>query len=200
MTEFWGPWSLTGGIQLLTWPWHFLLLFVNLQNWYKVSSPEDKHLTTYGPGSLYFRMLSLLFPHSFLFLYFPPLPFPNPKCCIQLAKPGKLPLVSVNQEKNSGTHILMITELGKKHCFLSHQYLLLFVVGVSDYHRLVFYFTGCSRTATPWHCFECVLFVALVGIDCLVLAFLNDFFPHTASANLWSHPSDLAVVSKASLL
>ena len=30
----------------------FLLLFVNLQNWYKVSSPEDKHLTTYGPGSL----------------------------------------------------------------------------------------------------------------------------------------------------
>ncbi|CAH7472113.1 Kcnma1 [Phodopus roborovskii] len=27
------------------------------------------------------------------------------------AKPGKLPLVSVNQEKNSGTHILMITEL-----------------------------------------------------------------------------------------
>ena len=144
-------------------------------------------------------MLSLLFPHSFLFLYFPPLPFPNPKCCIQLAKPGKLPLVSVNQEKNSGTHILMITELGKKHCFLSHQYLLLFVVGVSDYHQLV-YFTGCSRTATPWHCFECVLFVALVGIDCLVLAFLNDFFPHTASVNLWSHPSDLAVVSKASLL
>ncbi|XP_006754888.1 PREDICTED: calcium-activated potassium channel subunit alpha-1 [Myotis davidii] len=29
----------------------------------------------------------------------------------ELAKPGKLPLVSVNQEKNSGTHILMITEL-----------------------------------------------------------------------------------------
>ena len=86
-------------------------------------------------------------------------------------------MVSVNQEKNSGTHILMITELGKKHCFLSHQYLLSFVVGVSDYHQLVFYFTGCSRTATPWHCFECVLFVALVGIDCLVLAFLNDFFP-----------------------
>uniref|UniRef100_A0A5F9D068 Calcium-activated potassium channel subunit alpha-1 n=1 Tax=Oryctolagus cuniculus TaxID=9986 RepID=A0A5F9D068_RABIT len=29
----------------------------------------------------------------------------------ELAKPGKLPLVSVNQEKISGTHILMITEL-----------------------------------------------------------------------------------------
>lgn len=103
---------------------------------------------------------------------------PTLKCCIQLAKPGKLPLVSVNQEKNSGTHILMITELGKKHCFPLHQYLFCSVVGVPSHHQLVFYFAGCNRKATPWHCFECVLFVALVGIDCLVLAFLNDFPPH----------------------
>ena len=35
-------------------------------------------LTTSGPESLYFRIFPRLFPHSFLFLYFPPLPFPNP--------------------------------------------------------------------------------------------------------------------------
>lgn len=42
-----------------------------------------------------------------------------------------------------------------------------------------------------WHCFECVLFVVLVGTDCLVLGFLNDFFIHAASVNLWSHSPDL---------
>lgn len=63
---------------------------------------------------------------------------PTLKCCIQLAKPGKLPLVSVNQEKNSGTHILMITELGKKHCFLPISISFCSALGVSNYHQLVF--------------------------------------------------------------
>lgn len=38
------------------------------------------------------------------------------------------------------------------------------------------------------------LFVVLVEIDCLVLVFLNDFFFHAASVNLWSHSSDLPAV------
>lgn len=67
---------------------------------------------------------------------------PTLKCCIQLAKPGKLPLVSVNQEKNSGTHILMITELGKKHCFPSHQYLLLFCCWCFQLSSACFFFHG----------------------------------------------------------
>lgn len=76
-------------------------------------------------------------------------PFPILKCCIQLAKPGKLPLVSVNQEKNSGTHILMITELGKKHCFLHITISFCSVVGVSNSHLLVFDFTGCNKKGYP---------------------------------------------------
>lgn len=150
--------------------------------------------------------LNMPFYSSFLFFsVLSSTPFPwTLKCCIQLAKPGKLPLVSVNQEKNSGTHILMITELGKK-CLssltsvFSFVLILVFPTLIGSPHH-PFHFAGCNRKATPWHCFECVLFVALVGIDCLVLAFLNDFFPHTASVNLWSHPPDLAVAAKASLL
>lgn len=74
---------------------------------------------------------------------------PTLKRCIQLAKPGKLPLVSVNQEKNSGTHILMITELGKKHCFPLHQYLFCSVVGVPSRHQLVFLFRRLQQKGYP---------------------------------------------------
>lgn len=88
--------------------------------------PRQTILTTHGAGSPCVTMCSLLFLTLFFFCTFLHSLSPTLKCCIQLAKPGKLPLVSVNQEKNSGTHILMITELGKRHCFPSHQNRLLF--------------------------------------------------------------------------
>ncbi|XP_019473117.1 calcium-activated potassium channel subunit alpha-1 isoform X12 [Meleagris gallopavo] len=104
----------------------------------------------------------------------------------ELAKPGKLlPLVSISQEKNSGTHILMITELGKKCLFPSHH-CLIFRCCCYYCHQLFFFFIylAVSEGLPSWHCFECVLFVVLVEIDCLVLAYLNDFFFHAASVNL----------------
>ncbi|XP_071667901.1 calcium-activated potassium channel subunit alpha-1 isoform X29 [Patagioenas fasciata] len=66
----------------------------------------------------------------------------------ELAKPGKLlPLVSISQEKNSGTHILMITELGKKCLFPSHH-CLIFCCCCSYCHQLSLYLSGCIRGAT----------------------------------------------------
>ncbi|XP_067996000.1 calcium-activated potassium channel subunit alpha-1 isoform X16 [Melanerpes formicivorus] len=65
----------------------------------------------------------------------------------ELAKPGKLlPLVSISQEKNSGTHILMITELGKKFLFPSHHCLIFCCC--SYCHHLFLYLSGCIRGAT----------------------------------------------------
>lgn len=102
--------------------------------------PPETIQTVYCPGGFSLRMLPLFFPHSFLlFCTFPPLPPPPRtfKRCIQLAKPGKLPLVSVNQEKNSGTHILMITELGKKCLsFLTSVFFFCSDLGVSNSHWL----------------------------------------------------------------
>lgn len=124
------------------------------------------------------------------------------KCCIQLAKPGKLPLVSVNQEKNSGTHILMITELGKKCLSTWHQYFLLFWSWCFQLSLAFPPFISLAVTERLPHGTALNAFYLWLWLELTVLfwPFLNDFFPHTASVNLWSHPSDLAVASKASLL
>lgn len=89
----------------------------------------------------------------------------------------------------------MITELGKSAFFL--HITVLFSVIVLTVISFSFIYLAVSEGLPSWHCFECVLFVVLVEIDCLVLAFLNVFFFHAASVNLWSHSSDLPAVSIA---
>lgn len=124
ISDWWNP-------RLLTWLRHLLLLFVSLPSCSIGSTHQSTHpkanansLWPWGPFTWEcFLCYSLT---SFFFCTFLHSLSPTLKCCILLAKPGKLPLVSVNQEKNSGTHILMITELGKKHCFPQHRHLLLF--------------------------------------------------------------------------
>lgn len=76
--------------------------------------------------------------------------------------------------------------------FTSLSYFLLLLFLLSSAFPLFIWLY--QRGLPSWHCFECVLFVVLVEIDCLVLVFLNDFFFHAASVNLWSHSSDLPAV------
>lgn len=95
-----------------------------------------------------------------------------------LDKPGKLlPLVSLSQEKKSGTNIQMITELGK----LSLCPLLPFVPPLrrSAPHQLVLIYLAAVEALRCSHGFtlNTFLFFLLVEIDCLVLApFLMIFF------------------------
>lgn len=89
-----------------------------------------------------------------------------------LAKPGKLlPLVSLSQEKKSGTSIQMITELGK----LSLCPLLPFVPLAPSRRSssACLDLSGCSQGSRRSHGFTLNTFLSFVlaEIDCLVLAF-----------------------------